>query len=176
MKILVAVLLNTVIFLFLYGIILGFLKQIKKNSAVVFDFDAMVDMSTIKARAELYAQNKDGVTVEDYINAHVSEQVAVPSAIKNAIIVQQLGYKLIFISTRLEHLRPQTADLLNKWGLRGDLYMNEGGASPLIYKYSMLQYLKTKYKVIDFYSLDEPIIMTAIKSGKLDTIQQKMYS
>ena len=92
---------------------------------ILVDFDTLADANAIYNRSVMYANN-DLQKQADYLIAHMSEQTPIPKGIRKAIEYTHRGYKLIFMSSRHECLRLETAKFLNDWQLCGELYMNTG--------------------------------------------------
>lgn len=122
---LVMFLISPLCFLFFFGLTVGWCKQVRKNSVIVFDLDMLADTSTIIERGRIWAENGEKRTFDDYYTAHLSEQYPNPSGLACAIKCQQLGYTLCFVAARPEKTRIEAARFLNQWGLKGQLYMCE---------------------------------------------------
>lgn len=121
----------------------------RTKEVIIVDFDTVIaDTNLILKRAEMYVQNKPDKTIEDYISAHINEQVPIEGGIKRVWDFQQKSYKIVFITNLKEYLRLPVADFLNKWGLKGELYMHEMGDVGVIEKIWLVQmYRAKKYKV-----------------------------
>lgn len=98
----------------------------RTKEVIIVDFDSVIaDSSVVLKRAEVYLQNKPEMSVEDYVAVHINEQKPIESGIKRVWDLQQKSYKIVFLTNLKEYLRPQVATFLNKWDLRGELYMHE---------------------------------------------------
>ena len=114
--------LEPLIFLFFFGIAIGWLNEHRKNSVIAVDFDTLVDVAPIIERGKIWAINNNK-PFDEYFDAHIVEQTPNPSGLVRALRYQQLGYTLCFVSARPERLRIDAARFLNAWKLRGELYM-----------------------------------------------------
>ena len=135
----------------IFAIIVHIFKQYRKNSVVLVDFDSvLVNIDPILERGKIFVENRPDTEIEDYIAAHITEQEVIPRGILKAREIQQLGYKVVYMSSRPEYLRPQTAEILNDWGLRGELFMcRTEGRPSILFKQSLLQWLfDKKYRII----------------------------
>lgn len=122
----------------------------RSNEVIIVDFDsAIADMNVILKRAKLYEQNNPNNKIDDYISAHINEQQPIESGIKRVWDFQQKKYKIVFITNRKESLRLETANFLNKWGLSGELYMQDFGDIGVVEKIWLIQmYREKKFKVV----------------------------
>lgn len=126
----------------------------RKTSYIAINFDNLVDMTEIIKRGKIFVSNRDNVTLEDYIVAHINEQKIVPEKILKIKKLQELGYKLIFFSARREYLRAETAQVLNTWELVGDLYMDDLFQKNVTFYRNILKFLKRNYKVVGLVGND----------------------
>lgn len=120
--------LGMLVFIFFFGMIIGCLKEYRKNSIIAIDFDTLVDIDPIIERGKICAKNNNK-SFDEYFDAHISEQTPNPTGLVRALKYQQLGYTLCFVSARPERLRIGAAKFLNDWNLRGELYMCENDIS-----------------------------------------------
>ena len=104
-------------------IALWFQKRLKKSMVILVDIDALFDIMPIYQRGLVYVENKPNSSLIEYMQEHFKEIGVCPNGLNKAIMLQQKGYTLKFISGLTEDLRPIVAHLLNLWGLRGELYM-----------------------------------------------------
>ena len=104
-------------------IALWFQKRLKKSMVILVDINALFDIMPIYQRGLVYVENKPNSSLFEYMKEHFKEIGACPNGLNKAIMLQQKGYTLKFISGLTEDLRPIVAHLLNLWGLRGELYM-----------------------------------------------------
>ena len=103
------------------------LYERRKNSIIIVDLDSvLVDISHIAKRGEIYIKNHPDRDIGEYLGSHISEQEIKPCGLRQVLKLQDEYYKLVFMSIRDESLRAETADILNQWGLVGELYMNTG--------------------------------------------------
>lgn len=111
-----------------FCVIMGIVKRIcrnfRKKLVILVDIDALFEMSAVLQRAEIYAQNKADSNLLDYMKDHFREIGVCPNGLKKALIFQQKGYTLKFISNLDENLRIVVARLLNIWGLEGELFLS----------------------------------------------------
>lgn len=106
-------------------IALWFQKRLKKSMVILVDINALFDIMPIYQRGLVYVENKPNSSLFEYIKEHFKEIGVCPNGLNKAIMLQQKGYTLNFISGLTEDLRPIVAHLLNLWGLRGELYMTD---------------------------------------------------
>lgn len=92
---------------------------------ILIDFDTLADATAIYNRSIIYSKD-DLQKQADYLIVHMSEQVPVPHGLRKAIDYIHRGYRLVFMTSRHECLRIETAKFLNDWQLPGELYMNKG--------------------------------------------------
>lgn len=121
------VLISGIIFL-IFCIILGLIVEYfaeRNRPCILVDFDILADATAVYNRSVIYAQ-EDLQKQMDYLVAHISEQVPIPKGLRKIIGHLYRGRKLIFMSSRHECLRIETAKFLNDWQLPGELYMNNG--------------------------------------------------
>ena len=104
-------------------IALWFQKRLKKSMVILVDINALFDIMPIYQRGLVYVENRPNSSLIEYMQEHFKEIGVCPNGLNKAIMLQQKGYTLKFISGLTEDLRPIVAHLLNLWGLRGELYM-----------------------------------------------------
>ena len=104
-------------------IALWFQKRLKKSMIILVDINALFDIMPIYQRGLVYVENRPNSSLIEYMQEHFKEIGVCPNGLNKAIMLQQKGYTLKFISGLTEDLRPIVAHLLNLWGLRGELYM-----------------------------------------------------
>lgn len=109
-----------------YSIICLFMYLHRRKQVIVVDFDSVIsDIATIMKRGEIYVKNNPHVDVEDYLYAHINEQIPICGGIKKVWDLQAKFYKIVFTTQRTERLRIPTAKMLNDWGLIGELHMSD---------------------------------------------------
>ena len=106
-------------------IALWFQKRLKKSMVILVGINALFDIMPIYQRGLVYVENKPNSSLFEYMKEHFKEIGVCPNGLNKAIMLQQKGYTLKFISGLTEDLRPIVAHLLNLWGLRGELYMTD---------------------------------------------------
>lgn len=132
----------------IYSLICWIIYKYRSNSIVIIDFDSvLVDIEHIKKRAEIYVKNNPNKNIGEYIGAHISEQAVKPIGVLEALKYQEQHYKIVFVSSRHESLRLETTKILNEWGLKGILYMNEESLSSVIFKNGLYSFIKNNYRV-----------------------------
>lgn len=104
-------------------IALWFQKRVKKSMVILVDINALFDIIPIYQRGLVYVENRPNSSLIKYMQEHFKEIGVCPNGLNKAIMLQQKGYTLKFISGLTEDLRPIVAHLLNLWGLRGNLFM-----------------------------------------------------
>ena len=104
-------------------IALWFQKRLKKSMVILVDINALFDIMPIYQRGLVYVENRPNSSLIEYMQEHFKEIGVCPVGLNKAIMLQQKGYTLKFISGLTEDLRPIVAHLLNLWGLRGELFM-----------------------------------------------------
>ena len=102
---------------------LWFQKRLKKSMVIVVSINALFDIMPIYQRGLVYVENKPNSSLFEYMKEHFKEIGVCPNGLNKAIMLQQKGYTLKFLSGLTEDLRPIVAHLLNLWGLKGDLFM-----------------------------------------------------
>jgi len=139
----------------------------RTKEVIIVDFDSVIaDTSLVLKRAEMYLQNKPDKNIEDYISAHINEQKPIEGGIKRVWDLQQKSYKIVFITNLKEYLRPQVATFLNKWGLKGELYMHEFGDVGAVEKIWLVQmYRAKKYKVVGLFDWSSDAMEVYNKTG-----------
>ena len=117
---------------------------------ILVDFDTVIsDISTIIKRGQIYIQNNPDKLIRDYIAAHINEQEPISEGIKKVWELQKKCYKIVFITSRSEGLRFETAQFLNKWGLEGELYMHDLGSFGVEEKSWLIALIEDKgFKVV----------------------------
>lgn len=106
-------------------ITLWFQKRLKKSMIILVDINALFDIMPIYQRGLVYVENRPNSSLIEYMQEHFKEIGVCPNGLNKAIMLQQKGYTLKFISGLTEELRLIVAHLLNLWRLRGELYMTE---------------------------------------------------
>lgn len=114
--------LEPLIFLYFFGFAIAWCKKHRKQSYIAVDIDTLVDIKPIIEQGKIWAENT-GRNFEEYFLAHITEQAPNPKGITNALAYQQLGYSLVFVGARTEKTRLITANFLNQWNLRGELFL-----------------------------------------------------
>ena len=104
-------------------IALWFQKRLKKSMVILVDINALFDIMPIYQRGLVYVENRPNSNLIEYMQEHFKEIGVCPNGLNKAIMLQQKGYTLKFISGLTEDLRSIVAHLLNLWGLKGDLFM-----------------------------------------------------
>lgn len=106
------------------SVIIGFIiLQQREKKYILVDFDCLTDIKPIEERCRIWLENHRVGSADDYFEAHISEQILIPQNILRCIKWQNMGYKLMFISSRKENLRIESAKILNDWELKGELYL-----------------------------------------------------
>lgn len=118
------VMLYFIAFCVVTGIVKRICRNFRKKLVILVDIDALFDISIVLRRAEIYAQNGMGSDLIDYMKNHFREIGVCPNGLKKALMLQQKGYTLKFISNLDENLRIIVARLLNIWGLQGELFLS----------------------------------------------------
>lgn len=114
-------------------IALWFQKRLKKSMVILVDVNALFDIMPIYQRGLVYVENRPNSSLIEYMQEHFKEIGVCPSGLNKAIMLQQKGYTLKFISGLTEELRLIVAHLLNLWRLRGELYMTDNLGEHLKY-------------------------------------------
>lgn len=101
-----------------------FMRWKRKKEIILVDMGLMFDILPIIKRGVMWAANNTGKTLNDYLQAHLSEAVPFAETIIKAIKYQQAGYTLVFYTEMPNCLRVLLAKHLNDWKLAGELYLN----------------------------------------------------
>lgn len=109
--------------------VFNFVGRIVKKSIVIdVNVEQLFELEPIMQRANVYINNKSDKNICDYLTEHFREIGMLPVWINKVIRIQQRGYTVKFHSKYSEEVRPIIAHLLNLWGLKGELYLNDTNA------------------------------------------------
>ena len=111
------------------------------------DFDCLTDIKPIEERCRIWLANNRVGSADDYFEAHISEQILIPQNILRCMKWQNMGYKLMFISSRKENLRIESAKILNDWELRGELYLTGDNYEKACKLVSVSKQLRKEHKL-----------------------------
>ncbi len=106
------------------GVFADFMRWKRKKEIILVDMGLMFDILPIIKRGVIWVENNKGKTLNDYLQAHLSEAMPFAETIIKAIKYQQAGYTLVFYTEMPNCLRVQLAKHLNDWKLAGELYLN----------------------------------------------------
>ena len=138
------VIITTLTILVIYGACI-YTKRSKRY--VIVDFDCLTDIKPIEERCRIWLANHREGLADDYFEAHISEQILIPQNILRCMKWQNMGYKLMFISSRKENLRIESAKILNDWELRGELYLTGDNYEKACKLVSVSKQLRKEHKL-----------------------------
>lgn len=110
--------------LIILGVFADFMHWKRKKEIILVDMGLMFDILPIIKRGVIWVENNKDKTLNDYLQAHLSEAMPFAETITKVIKYQQEGYTLVFYTEMPNCLRVQLAKHLNNWKLVGELYLN----------------------------------------------------
>lgn len=102
----------------------GFMRWKRNKEIILVNIDTMFDTLPIIKRGIMWVENNKDKTLNNYLQAHLSEAIPHPETMIKVIKYQQEGYTLVFYTEMPNSLRIPLAKHLNDWKLVGNLYLN----------------------------------------------------